>query len=257
MLIDKYFSQFRILRLRMRYYYNQAKLKYRDLTFMWDSSKKFKLLKDNLKKRNITKAVILGNASNLNALDKNIYNSYYQDKNILTIGLNNSFLLYETDFILWGEYFVMKKLLQTPPNKQEKHTFIFVSQLLDAQRKSLKYWKKHKDLHDYPLDTLFKARTILISALYLCYELNIKEIELYGVSMDDYSHFYTPKGEKNTRTTFEFLSKKKIEEQFYGYTVHKIVKEISEYLINNGFNISYGGTSDFLSSIKGIKQINA
>ena len=257
MIIDKYFSRFRIIRLRLRWYYYQAKLKYKKIIFMWDSSKEFYSLKHEIYKKNIKKAIILGNASNIDALSEKQYRLYYKDDKILTIGLNNSFLLYETDIILWGEYFVMQKLLQNPPKQQSNHTFIFVSQLLNEQQKSLKYWKKHKNLNNYPLNTLFKARTILISALYLCYILDIKEIELYGVSLDDYSHFYTPNGEKDIRKTFEFLSDNTINEQFYGYSVYKIVHEIIEYLIEEGFTISYGGKSNFLSKIKGIKQIHA
>ncbi len=246
------FSKLRVFRIRLRYYYWQAIYKYKHIKFISDNSQNFRTLLEEIKTKKYKKAVILGNASNLTYLNPQKYMEYKNNENILTIGLNNSYMLYDTDFVLWGEQFVMKMLLEY---KKEipRTTFIFVSQLLDDRRKGLLFWKQNKTFDNYPLETLFKARTILVSALYLCYVSNITKIELYGVSLDDYSHFYT-QGE-DSRKTFEFLSEERIKKEYYGYSVHNIVQEVLEFLLSKNFKINYGGESKFLSSINGMNKV--
>ena len=218
------------------------------MDFLWDNSKKYNKLLQKLKNTKYKKVVILGNASNLLSLDNKLYEQYKNDDSILMIGLNKSYIKYKTDILLWSDHIVMKELLDY--NKTINKTFfIFVSQLLDERRHSLKLWKEYKTFENYPYETLFKARTILVSALYLTYVLDIKNIELYGISLDDGKYFYDNPKE---RGSLEFLTKERIDKQYYGYTMQKITKEVLEYLIQNDFKIRYGGKSHFLDSIDGM-----
>ena len=252
-MIDLVFSRFRFFRFRLRYYYYKAKIKYKNNDFIWDNSSHFETLLTTIKKQNYEKIVIIGNAPNITALSKEKFNAYKQNPKVLTIGLNKSYLLFNTDILLWGDHPVLSELLS-----QEKELssmlFLFASQLLDERRTSLVYWKRHRSFTGYPYKTLFKARTILVSALYLSYLLNIKEIDLYGISLDDGSYFYKENRESKERKNFEFLSTKVLEKKYYGYSMQKITKEILEYLIEEDFDIHFGGESHFLTAINGLSQ---
>ena len=120
--------------------------------------------------------------------------------------------------------------------------------------KNLMFWKMNKSFENYNHKGLFKARTVLVSALYLCYILEIKEIELYGVSLDNGAYFYNNSYSLG-RKTLDTLSQEEINKKYYGYTMQKIVQEVLEYLVSKGFIISYGGESNFLKSIDGVKQV--
>jgi len=253
MLLDTLFSRIRVFRVRLRYPYYKAKFKHKNLKFIWDNSDNYQTLKQMLKQKQYKKVVIIGNAPNITDLSDKKYRAYQNDPNTLTIGLNRSYLLFHTNIVLFGDHFVMQELAKER-TKIEPTTFLFASQLLDDRLSSLKWWKEHKTLKNYPYKTLFKARTILISALALAYTLEIKEIHLYGVSLDDGKRFYENEETNNKRQTIEFLSQKQIDKQQLGYDVQKIVKEVIKSMIQEGFQISYGGESNFLSSLKGIKK---
>lgn len=252
-MIDFLFSRFRVFRVRLRYYYYQARIKYSYIDFIWDNSSKYNHLLSKLKNKHYKKAIIIGNAPNATALTLEQYEKYENDDTVLTIGLNKSYLLFNTDLILWGDHFVLRELLKYD-KKLSETTFLFASQLLDDRRSSLGWWKKNKSFSNYPFNTLFKARTILISALYLAYILDIKEIELYGISLDDGTRFYENKEVNSHRKTIEFLSQEEINKTYYGYDVQKIVQEVLQYLISDGLTVNYGGESNFLNSIPGIKK---
>jgi len=252
MILDTLFSRIRIFRFRLRYYYYKAKIKYPTMNFMWDNSKEYKYLLQKLKKSKYEKVVILGNAPNLISLNDELYKKYKNDDTVLMIGLNKSYIKYQTDILLWSDQIVMKELIEY--NKIVPTTiFLFISQLLDKRLRSLKLWKEHRTFENYPYKTLFKARTILVSALHLAYILDIKDIHLFGISMDNGNYFYK---NINARDSLEFLSDKRIKKQQHGYTMKKITQEILEFLIQRNFNIYYSGESDFLHSINGIKNVS-
>lgn len=253
MIIDFLFSRLRIFRIRLRYYFYKAKFKYKYINFIWDNSNKYNDLITELKNKHYKKVIIIGNAPNATALTSELHKEYENDNTILTIGLNKSYLLFNTDLILWGDHFVMRELYAYD-KKIADIIFLFASQLLDDRRTSLRWWKKNKSFDNYPFNTLFKARTILISALYLVYILDIKKIELYGISLDDGTRFYENKEANSRRETIEFLPQEEIERTYYGYDVQKIVLEVLEYLISEDLTVSYGGKSNFLNSISGIKK---
>jgi len=252
-MIDFLFSRVRVFRLRLRYHYFRAKIKHNYMHFLWDNSTQWKDLLKELKKNHYKKIIIIGNAPNARALSKEQSQIYKDDDSVLTIGLNKSYLLFSTDLILWGDHFVMRELSKYN-KKLDVMTFLFATQLLDDRRKSLMWWKENKNFKNYSFDTLFKARTILTSALYLAYILKVKDIELYGISLDDGTRFYENDAVNNSRQTIEFLSEKEINQTYYGYDVQKIVKEVLEFLISDEFAIAYGGESRFLDLIPGIEK---
>ena len=247
-IIDALFSRIRVFRFRLRFYYYKVKIKYPKHKFLWDNSDKFKILLKKLINKSYKKVLIIGSSPNVNILTKEKFDEYTKDKDTLILGLNRSYIKYKPDIVLWADVPVMKGLLDEKDINRDI-TFLFVSQLLDERRYSLKLWKEHKSFDNYPYKTLFKARTILVSALYLIYVLDIKNIELYGISLDDGKYFYNNSKERNS---LEFLTKERIDKQYYGYTMQKITKEVLEYLIQNDFKVKYGGESHFLDSIDGI-----
>lgn len=252
MIYDFATSRLRGLRLRLRYYQFFVKNKQKTSIFISDSNKDFSVFLKNLKTMKYKKIVIIGNGPNISALDSKTFNQYKDDPSILTIGLNKTYLKYQIDILLWGDHVIMRDL--KGGKELPKTTFLHASQLVKTTRENLIFWSQKKSFLHYGEKGLFKSRTILVSALYLAYLLDIKVIELYGISMDNQTYFYDQVS-NNHGKPFEFLSKENLEKKYLGYTMHKITQEVIDYLDTTGFELYYGGESQFLSSVKSIKSI--
>lgn len=195
------------------------------------------------------KAVILGNAKNLDILDDEKFKIYKEEKSTLTIGLNRSFYKFNTDVLLWADYEIIDEINNSNTNNLE-NTLVIQTTNNDTKQ-NLTFWKKNKSFENYPYKGLFKARNILVSALHLCYIYNIKEIELYGFEFDSRDYFFnTDKYEGIDE--YEIKPSLTIEDEYLGYDTKKIAKEVLEHMINENFKITYNGKSKFLSSIKGL-----
>ncbi len=246
-------SRLRGLRLRLRFYQFFVKRKQNNSIFISDQDKSFDKFIISLKDKKYKKAIIIGNAPNIYSLNYNILKQYNDDDSVLTIGLNKTYLIHQTEILLWGDHVIMRELIKE--SEQSKTTFLHAAQLVKNTRDNLRYWKKNKNFLTYPYKGLFKSRTILVSALHLCYLSNIKDIELYGISLDDRSHFFDDKNIVKVGTTFEHRSSQEIETKYSGYTAQKITQEIIDYLASIGFELHYGGESNFLYSVTGISPL--
>lgn len=246
-------SRFRGLRLRLKFYQFFVKREQKHSTFIYDQHKSFDRFINNLKDKKYKKAVIIGNAPNISSLDDNTLKQYNDNDSVLTIGLNKTYLIHHTEILLWGDHVIMKDLAKT--RVEIKTTFLHAAQLVKHTRDNLQYWEKNKNFIYYQQKGLFKSRTILVSALHMCYLLDIKNIELYGISLDDRSHFYDHNNILENQDTFEHLSPAVLSQKYIGYTAQKITQEIINYLALIGFELHYGGKSNFLYSVKGIKPL--
>jgi len=245
-------SRLRGLRLRLKYYQFFVKKKQKKSLFITDVDNNFNQYIEKLKNRNYKKIVIIGNGPNISALNDEISTQYKEDSSILTIGLNKAYLLFQTDILLWGDHVIMKDL--KGEKRLPKTTFLHASQLVITTRENLKFWKEEKSFSQYNTKGLFKSRTILVSALHLAYFLDIKNIEFYGISMDSRTYFYDNILNKSMQP-FEFLADKDLEEKYFGYTMQKITQEVIDYLSSIGFELHYGGESNFLYSVPGIQSL--
>lgn len=246
-------SRLRGLRLRLRYYQFFVKRKQKNTVFISDQSRIFDDYIVDLKNKKYRKAVIIGNAPNIKDLNHNKYKHDLHDETVLTIGLNQTYEIHQTEILLWGDLVVMQRL--KGKNKLFKTTFLHAAQLVKLTRDNLVYWKKNKSFKHYRQKGLFKSRTILVSAFHLCYLLDIKNIELYGISLDNRSHFYDKNNNLEAQKSFEYLSPMDLENKYLGYTAQKITHEIIDYLASIGFKLRYGGNSDFLNGILGIQEL--
>ena len=245
-------SKLRGLRLRLRYYQFFIKRRQKNTVFISDQSRIFDNYIIDLKNKKYRKAVIIGNAPNIEDLNHNNYKHDLHDETVLTIGLNQTYEIHQTEISLWGDLIVMQRL--HGENLLSKTTFLHAAQLVKLTRDNLVYWKKNKSFKHYRQKGLFKSRTILVSALHLCYLLDIKNIELYGISLDNRSHFYDNNSSESEKT-FEYLSPMDLENKYLGYTAQKITREIIDYLASIGFKLLYGGNSDFLNGTLGIQRL--
>jgi len=223
---------------------SKTKSKYPDAKFITDK----KFCKKSL---NYKKAVILGNAKNLDVLTKKQFKLYKVNKYTLTIGLNRSFYSFDTEVLLWADYEIIDEILKT--NTKNLDNTIVVQTTNNNTKNNLAFWKENKSFDVYPNKSLFKARNILVSALHLCYLNNIKEIELYGFEFDSRNYFFDT-DKYDGINEYEIKVNLTIKNEFIGYDTKKIVKEVLEFMLQKGFKISYYGNSQFLSSIEGLKK---
>jgi hypothetical protein len=235
-IIKKYFNTFFDSRVKI------AKKKYQTAQFTTDKEFCSKSLK-------YKKAVILGNAKNLELLSNTKFEEYKLDNNTLTIGLNRSFYKFNTDILLWADYEIIDEINHYNTNNLENT--LVVQTTNNDTKQNLTFWQKNKSFENYPYKGLFKARNILISALHLCYIYNIKEIELYGFEFDSRDYFFDTNKYEGIEE-YEIKPSLIIENEYLGYDTKKIAREVLEYMINENFKITYNGKSKFLSSIEGL-----
>jgi len=226
----------RLLGLRIK----NLKAKYPTTTFIDDS-------KINYDFTSCKKAVILGNAKNLNYLTQEQFNEYNQNKNILTIGVNRTYLRFRTDIFMWADIEIIDEILND--YKADIGDSYVIRTTNNNIKKNLEFWIHNKSFKMFPFKGLFKARNILVSVLHLCYQNDIKEITLYGFELDKREYFYHNPLIFNTND-YEILSEEVIQSKYCGYDTQKIVKEVIEFMIDEGFKIQAYGESKFLSSIK-------
>lgn len=228
--------------------------------FISDTSDYFPNWITNLTKKSYNKAVILGNAPTLSNLSQQCFNNYKENK-FLTIGLNRSIYKFQTDILLWSDLLTISDILKKRCIKSN-NTVCLHAQLerdhrlaaeKDANFQFLhKFWYKNKSFKNWPKQKLFMFRNSLIAALHLCYKLQIKEVVLIGFSFDDRSYFYNT---QQTNQSYEIIPDKDIIDKCGGYSTHRIVREVIEYLIcDENIHISYIGNSHFLSSISMLKK---
>ena len=230
---NKYFNK-KILEVKKKY---KETIFYIDKIFLKDNTLKYK------------KAIILGNAKNLKELTSDRFLEYENNMKILTIGLNRSFYNYNTNLLLWADYEILNEINES--DTKNLINTIVVQTTNNNIKQNLLYWKENKSFKNYPYKGLFKARNILVSALHLCYIHSIKEIELFGFEFDSRDYFFDT-NLYNGISEYEIKTDITIEKEYLGYDTQKIVKEVIEFMLNNGYSIKYNGKSNFLESIKGL-----
>ena len=238
-----YNSLDRLLGLRIK----NLKAKYPTTIFIDDSNINYDF-------SSCKKAVILGNAKNVNSLTQEQFNEYNQNKNTLIIGVNRTHLRFRTDILMWADIEIIDEIL----NDYSSHiTNSYVIRTTNNDiKKNLEFWIHNKSFKIFPFKGLFKARNILVRALHLCYLYDIKEITLYGFEFDTRGYFYHNPSIYNANE-YEILSEEVIQKKYCGYDTQKIVREVIEFMIDEGFKIQACGESKFLSSIKNIQVKNS
>ena len=203
-------------------------------------------IKDHKDKHEI--AFIYGNAPNLKLIDNN-WNKQIKEEfksKIFTMGLNRSYSYVDSDILLYTDQKMETELHSNPPFDCGE----LIKVTKNDNMANLEYWRDHKKFRQDNYNVLPVFRNILISALYMCYLLNVKKIVLFGVQMDNRKYFY------GTHVDGYNPEKPYDEVEVLGYTVHKIMKETVEYFFSNNLDIYYTGDSEFLQSLKGLKHID-
>ena len=232
--------------------------------FLSDKDTAFEYWVDDLKKKAIKKAIILGNAPSLNELSEEKLKDL-KEKGFLSIGINRSIYKYETDVLAWSDLKALQDILKYKVYKNRRTTFLNIRLERkyhlplehDIAFKNLyRYWSKNKNFRSWKSSKLFMFRNTLVAVLHLCYKLEIKEIVLVGFNFDNRKYFYDS-NIYNTSQKYELRDSRTIKSCFGGYDTQKIVQEVLEYLINDEkFNIKYSGQSNFLNQINGLQNVS-
>lgn len=231
--------------------------------FVSDQSSSFPAFMEKLKAKNHKKVVIFGNADCLNEIDY-IDSEYFKLNGYLTIGLNRSIFKLVTDIVMWTDIMTISDILQDRPVQQKKTTYLHVKlprdhRLPAVYDKSFKeialFWINNKNFRSWTKSNLFLFRNILVSALHLCFKLEVKEVILVGFNMETRNYFFH--GEQNKPdVSYELRSSYEIDKLCQGYSTQRIVKEVLEYLIHEeGMSIKFNGESSFLHSIPGLTNL--
>ena len=206
-------------------------------------------IKNIVKNRNIKEIYIFGNAPNLNDVSLKFIKGI--QRNVLTIGLNRTFLKFIPDIIMYHHKDIYELMVKTKIKPKYIYHFIHRETSISTDK-----WIKYKSFKYLPKDKLFGYRNILIVALHLCHVLNIKDITLFGVDLVHRNYFFDHK--IHTSDKINTLPQNNIvpyDHKLDGskrFLVQDLVREVLESLINEEFKISFQGNSSFLKSIKGL-----
>lgn len=232
--------------------------------FMEDENPGFGAWVENLSRRGYKKLLLLGNAPCLNEMTPEMFKKI-SSPDCLTIGLNRSIYVFQTDILLWTDLLTIDDILKKRAIKRDDTTVLHVRLERDhrvpAQKDKgfhglHKFWNKHKSFAAWKKSKLFMFRNGAVAALHLGYKLGIREVLMVGFGFDDRQYFYKTDKYKET-SGYEIISPEKLEKNCGGYDTHRIIREVLEYLLNDEkFDISYNGDSPFIATIPGMKRVD-
>jgi hypothetical protein len=232
--------------------------------FIEDENPRFPEWVEDLKARRYDKVLLLGNAPCLNDLSPELFEKL-KAMGYLTIGLNRSLYMFDTDILIWSDLLTIDEILRKRAVKKDDTTILHVRLERDhrvpaAKDKGFhalhKYWSKNKNFKNWKKSKLFMFRNSAIPALHLCYKIGVKEVVMIGFGFDNREYFYKTDKYKEAKG-YEIISADKLDKNCGGYDTQRIVKEILEYLTQEeNFKISYNGNSPFLSTVAGLTNID-
>jgi hypothetical protein len=231
--------------------------------FMEDENPRFPEWLDDLRAKGYTKVLLLGNAPCLNDLTPEMFEAFRRE-GWLTIGLNRSIYVFQTDILLWTDLLTIDDILKKRAVRSDHVTVLHTRlerdhRLPAAKDKGFhrlhKYWSKHRNFRDWPKRKLFMFRNCAVAALHLCHRIGAKEVLMVGFGFDSRDYFYKTDKYKKAEG-YEIISAEKLDKNCGGYDTQKIVREVIDHLLaDEGFSISYNGDSGFLASIDGMKRV--
>lgn len=232
--------------------------------FMEDENPRFERWIECLRGKGYRRALILGNAPCVAELTQPQLKKFIE-AGYLTIGLNRSIYEYQTDILMWADVLAIDDILKRRAVKTNRTTILHIRHERDhrlpaSQDKGFQalhqYWSRARNFRDWPKKKLFMFRNTAVGALHLCHRLGIREVVMVGFGFDDRSYFYSTEKYKDAKN-YEIISQKKLDDNCGGYTTHRIIREVLEYLLTDeGLAISYNGDSQFLGKIPGLKKIS-
>lgn len=188
-------------------------------------------------------AYVYGNAPSLSLI--NPEQSWQAGQaGVLRIGINRSFLQVPSDVLLWTDSELWPELVNA--DLPADCTVVRIARRF-GHPAYIRWWMNNQSLAPWPGPGLFFLRNTLVSALHFCYLAGIRRIALFGVSLEDASHFYSDSGE--TVQPYEHHDKETIRKVFHGYDIQRCVREVLESLMLQGFDIRYVGESQFLGRL--------
>lgn len=229
--------------------------------FLSDTAPEFLIWLDGLRKREFRKAVILGNAPCLDELSKSKM-EVLRAQGYLSIGLNRSIYIHETDVLIWSDLLTIDELLRRRAIKSDRVTVLHAKLERDHRLKAHedeefqnlhRFWQRHRTLRKWPKTKLFMFRNSAVAALHLCYRLGIRDILMVGFGFDDRSYFYA--GKKASDKGYELISEDLLTRNCGGYDTQRIIREVLQSLIEEGFKISFNGPSEFLRTVEGLDAV--
>lgn len=227
--------------------------------FVRDSNPaKFNEVVEELRARRYQKAVIMGNGPSFNLIDDADVAAYHRG-GYLSIGLNRSIYRFVTRVLIWSDVETLRAIL-SPESKIDtddaNDPMIVVKAVLPVRRafkRQIRRWERNRSFDAFPSNKLFMFRTVLTAALHLCWLLRIRKVLLVGVDLDSRSYFF-----KNSmfdpKQPYELRNHRSIKGHFQNYSTHRIVKEVLESMIEQGFDVRYLGESQFLKTINGLRR---
>lgn len=232
--------------------------------FMEDENPRFPQWLEDLKARGYEKVLLLGNAPCLNEMTSELFEKL-QAEGWLTIGLNRSIYVFQTDILLWTDLLTIDDILRKKAVKRDDmtilHTRLERDHRLPADKdkgfhRLHKYWSQHRNFRDWSKSKLFMFRNCAVAALHLCHRIGAKQVLMVGFGFDSREYFYKTDKYKKANE-YEVISAQKLEKNCGGYDTHRIVREVLEHLVTDeSFSISYNGDSKFLESIPGLRRVD-
>lgn len=232
--------------------------------FMRDESEEFPAWVEGLKNRGYKKVLLLGNAPCLNEMSQELFDKI-QSREYLTIGLNRSIYVFQTDILIWTDLLTIDDILKKKAVKRADTTLLHVRLERDhrvpaAKDKGFhrlhKYWNKHRNFREWPKSKLFMFRNSAVAALHLCHKIGIEDVLMVGFGFDNREYFYKTDKYKES-TGYEIISAEKLEKNCGGYDTQRIISEVLEHLVQDEkLRICYNGTSPFLATIPGLQRVD-
>ncbi|MBN1689041.1 MAG: hypothetical protein JW893_08080 [Candidatus Omnitrophica bacterium] len=221
---------------------------------IWHESASFQKRLGDLKVRNYRRAIILGNGMGLNKIDREFSKVLRHDSETLVIGLNRAYMRYEPDVLLWIDEETRRDILK---HFFRREVLVIQTAKKDPYWLQMDYWHRNRNFRDFKERGLFFMRTILISALHLCFLLGVKEIILIGVDFDSRTYFFEGHPYYDSASHYEIADPAFIQKGALGYSTHRAVQEVIEYLIEKEhYSIRYTDESRFLSNIRGLQKVD-